>query len=294
MVLLFYRYIIYLIVVFFSAVAIANNTCELSINHPKLESSKDRLIFELFKLSISKVSTNVCYQQLDTIMTEARKSKSIEKGFIDVQWASADSFANDLLIPVNIPIFKGLLGYRIFVIRKADQKLFDHVNTLTDLQAFIAGQGSFWGDTKVLEQAGLPVVTSTKGRRLWTMLAKERFDYLPLAVHEPWQDLEMRPELNLVVEKNLMLVYPMALLFYVNKNNQALHQGLEKGMKMAIADGSYDTLLKASNMIQSASNFAKIESRKIIYINNPALKNAVFLQDYKEQTAELIQLLSQH
>ncbi len=275
-----------------SSTAKANDSCEMTIKHPMLESSKDNLIFKLFSLSISKVTTKVCYEQLNTVMSEARKSKSIEKGFIDVQWASADSFANDLLIPVNIPIFKGILGYRIFVIRKNDQHLFENVNSLSDLQKFIAGQGKFWGDTKVLEHAGLPVVTSTRGRHLWQMLASKRFDYLPLAIHEPWQDLKIRPELDLVVEKNLMLVYPMALFFYVNKDNEKLYQYLEQGMRMAIKDGSYDAILKSSEMIKSAAKYANIETRKIIYINNPDINNANHISDYKKQTEELLRLIT--
>ncbi|WP_048695865.1 hypothetical protein [Catenovulum maritimum] len=288
----------YLVVILFfitllsTSLAAESSSCEITIKHPLLQSPKDKLIFKLLTLSIDKVTKNVCYQQVGIEISEARASKFIEKGLIDLQWSSADSFADELLIPINVPIFKGILGYRIFVIKQGEQHLFDKIETLADLQGLTAGQGIFWGDTKILQQAGLPVVTSTNGRSLWHMLALGRFDYFPLAIYEPWIMLETRPELNLVAEEKLILAYPMALLFYVNKQNTQLHQIIEKGMKIAIEDGSYDAVLKASEMIQLAAKYANLDARKIIYLQNPNLSTADELLDYKKQTEELLRLIT--
>jgi hypothetical protein len=265
----------------------------MTIRHTLIESSKDKLILNLLQLSLSKVIKNACYQQVSGIFTEARKSILIEKGFVDIQWASSGAFSNSLLLPINIPIFKGILGYRVLVIRQGEQYRFDNINSINDLKSMFAGQGEFWGDTAILKSAGLSVVTTTQGRRLWYMLNKKRFDYLPLAVHEPWEDIALRPELKLTVEEKLMLVYPMALLFYVNQNNQQLYQAISKGMNIAMNDGSYHELLKKSDMFRAASKYANISNRKMIFIDNPNIDESLKGHVVKSQTSELIQILSQ-
>ncbi|MEI8634177.1 hypothetical protein P4S72_23305 [Vibrio sp. PP-XX7] len=143
---------------------------------------------------------------------------------------------------VRIPVLKGLLGHRIFIIRAADQNRFAQINTLAELKQLKAGQGTFWGDTQVLKKANIPVVTTIKYANLFPMLEGGRFDYFPRAVHEPWVEVASRPELNLVVDKHILLIYPFAMYFYVNKSNTVLHNQIYKGFEIAIKDGSFDKL----------------------------------------------------
>ncbi|MGJ8681730.1 diguanylate cyclase [Paraglaciecola sp.] len=264
----------------------------MTVKLPKLESTKDNLINSLLQLSLSKVFPNVCYQQNDQIVTEARKAKLIQKNVINIQWASASSAVEDYLQHIEMPIFKGLMGFRIFVIRQNEQSRFDQINTVEHLKTLVAGQGAFWGDTKVLKAAGLPVVTSTQGRRLWEMLDLKRFDYLPLGAHEPWKDIEIRPELNFTVEKNLLLIYPSAMYFYVSKDNKLLFDSLNRGMQIAFDDGSYDELLFKSDMLQGAINKANLDHRKILVIKNPNFSHKnIDLDVYKKQSIQIIQKL---
>ncbi|WP_159084050.1 diguanylate cyclase [Saccharobesus litoralis] len=218
---------------------------------------------------MSKTTSSICLKEIDDVVTEARKGKYIQDGIIDVQWASAGSHASQYTLPITKPIFLGLTGMRVFVIRKGEQARFDKINTLHDLRGLKAGQGLFWGDTKVLQAAGLPVTTSAQARRLWHMLYLKRFDYLPLGVHEPWKDLAMRQDLELEVERNLLLVYPSGLYFYVNQQNKSLYQLITDGFDKALADGSYQAKLRQSNMIQSVLKYANLEQRRVIYLANP-------------------------
>ncbi|MCF2949732.1 diguanylate cyclase [Paraglaciecola aquimarina] len=280
----------FLLLILFSSSIFA--VCDMTVTVPKLESSKDKLINSLLQLSLNKVQANICYQQNNQIVTEARKAKLIEDGVINIQWASASSKVDEYLQHIEQPIFKGLMGFRIFVIRDNEQAKFDHINSVEQLKELVAGQGAFWGDTKVLKAAGLPVVTSTQGRRLWQMLNLKRFDYLPLGAHEPWADIELRPELNFTVEKNLLLIYPSAMYFYLSKNNQQLFELLNRGMRLAIDDGSYDELLFKSDMLQGAINKANLANRKILVIDNPYFSNKkIDLDLYKKQSIQIIQKL---
>ncbi|MEM9630293.1 MAG: hypothetical protein AAGA50_03135, partial [Pseudomonadota bacterium] len=48
----------------------------------------------------------------------------------------------DKLLPIRIPIRKGLQGYRLFLINKQDQAALAEVDTLEKLQAFPTGSGA--------------------------------------------------------------------------------------------------------------------------------------------------------
>ena len=129
--------------------------------------------------------------------------------------------------------------------------------------------GTFWGSTKVLENAGLNVVKTVKYQNLFPMLDGSRFDYFPRAVHEPWKELADRKELALSVEEKLLLIYPYAMYFYVRKDNVELHDRLQKGLELAIQDGSFDDVFFSNSLVQSALALAKLGSRRVLRINNP-------------------------
>jgi len=235
----------------------------------KVEGEKEQLVMNILKLALSKVNESIILNQSSENYSEARLINEIESGNVDVMWSGASPENEDRLLTVRIPILKGLLGHRIFLIRKKDQNKFSDINDLQDLKELKAGQGTFWGDTKVLKNAAIPTVTTIKYNNLFLMLDGERFDYFPRAVHEPWVEVENRPELNISVEKNIMLVYPMALYFYVHKQNRELHDQIYQGFDMAIKDGSFDRLFFDHPMIKDVLDKAELEKRLIIRIDNP-------------------------
>ena len=81
---------------------------------------------------------------------------------IDLMWAGVDPSLDKTMLPIRIPILKGLLGHRIFIIKKENQSRFNNIKTLADLKKLTAGQGTKWGDTKILKSANIPVITTLK------------------------------------------------------------------------------------------------------------------------------------
>ncbi|WP_221935054.1 transporter substrate-binding domain-containing protein [Catenovulum sediminis] len=185
------------------------------------------------------------------------------------------------MLPIRIPLFKGLLGHRIFIIRQGEQHRFSNVRSLSDLAEFKMGQGANWADTKVLNAAGLNVVTTTKYHNLFYMLEGGRFDLFPRGVHEPFAEVASRPELNLTVEEDLLLVYPLAAYFFVNSNNFKLAQAIENGLLEMIEDGSFDEFFYSNPMISQALKNAELERRKIFRISNPNMPAATPFDDKK-------------
>lgn len=247
------------------------STCVLAdtyrIRH--IESEKEDIAARILALALSKVEPNAKIDSSAELMTEGRLIQAVEDNEIDVIWAGAEKDKEERMLTVRIPILKGLLGHRILIIRKEDEAKFAQIQTREDLNQFYAGQGTFWGDTKVLQHAQLPTVTTIKYANHFPMLEGGRFDYFPRAVHEPWVEVESRPELNLMIDKNVMLIYPYAMWFFVNKENQELHDKIYKGFEMAIADGSYDKLFFSDPMIKSALEKANLAERKIFRLDNP-------------------------
>ncbi|WP_200796976.1 substrate-binding periplasmic protein [Vibrio quintilis] len=237
----------------------------------KIEGPKEELIFNILELALKKTVPGVRFEQSPEAYSGARVIAEVESGSLDVGWGGINPDLEQRLRSVKIPVLKGLLGHRIFIIRAADQDRFSRIKTLDDLKQFNAGQGTFWGDTLVLKNARIPVITTIKYANLFPMLEGGRFDYFPRAVHEPWVEVKSRPELNLVVDKNILLIYPFAMYFYVNKSNTELHDQIYQGFEIAIRDGSFDELFFSHPMIKDVLNKANLTQRKIFRIDNPIM-----------------------
>ena len=190
---------------------------------------------------------------------------------IDVIWSMTSRAREQQLIPVRIPLLKGLMGYRIFIIRAEDEVWFSKIKTLDQLRELRIGQGHDWPDVDILRANGLRVETTTEYEKLFQMLQAGRFDFFPRALNEPWEEVQAHKELNLEVEKGLLLYYPTANYFFVNKNNSALAGRIESGLERAIADGSFDALFNSHPINAYALDHAHLGQRRMLKLINPLL-----------------------
>ncbi|MCJ8337120.1 MAG: transporter substrate-binding domain-containing protein [Pseudomonadales bacterium] len=231
---------------------------------------------ELLELALSKTIPDQAYQQFrllpfKRISYRKRAFEMLRSGELDVLWAMASIERENKALPIRIPLLKGLLGYRIFIIRQGEQQRFSVINSLEQLRRLTAGQGPHWSDTKILQANGLEVVTAESYISLFSLLQHKRFDYFPRGVHEPWHEIITNKDKNLVVEKKLLLRYPSPLFFFVSNNNTALQQRIKSGLQIAIADGSFDRLLYNHPITQEIFSAANISQRLIFDLANPQL-----------------------
>lgn len=130
---------------------------------PKPDSAdpENDYVFQLLKLILAKSNDKYgpCIAKLlDHKLPLARMELYLAKGhLIQTVALTANIKRDERFTPIPIPVSKGLMGYRLFLIRKGDQDRFKKVGSITDLQQFVAGQGIGWADVKVLEENGLPV-----------------------------------------------------------------------------------------------------------------------------------------
>ncbi|WP_096086958.1 diguanylate cyclase [Agaribacterium haliotis] len=288
-------YICALFLAFFSSQSLAQRS--IDINIPQTNNDRDRLVVELLGRIFEAQDYRANFIEATEFLSDSRQTEELRSGRLDIIWAGMSEDREEILLPVRVPIFKGIQGHRIFSIRPESQSAFAMVKNLDDLKRFEAGSGMGWGDTVIIEAAGLPTVTTSKGVNLWPMLDGARFDYFPLAIHEPWSEIRSRTDLNLTVEKHLLLVYPFAMYFYVNAEDQKLRNILHSGMNAMLDDGSYDRFLFSAPMFKDALIDADVSQRTVIRIPNPFMHPATpvnetkYWLDPKKLTIEDLQAL---
>ncbi len=203
-------------------------------------------------------------------INQSRAIKLIEhERMVDIMWTTTSIEREKILEPIRIPIVKGAMGCRIFLIRKEEQYRFDEISNIEQLKALYVGQGRNWPDTKVLKHNGFNVVDGSEYSGMFDMLKLNRFDYFPRGVHEPWREQELFN--HLAVEERFLLQYPSPFFFFVNKANQKLAKRVQIGLEMAIKDGDFDKLFNQHEETKVVLSNAKLSQRKIFLLDNPFL-----------------------
>ncbi len=247
---------------------------EKSLTYLPANTPWEALIVDVLHLAIEKSGQQHLYkyqqlQQLD----QGDATSLLEEGLLDVIWLSASQpkRQESQIRPIRIPILKGLLGYQIFLIRGNDQGNYKDLQTLDEVRNIPLGQGRYWENTPILKQANLHVIDPIKYQSLFYMLEGGRFDLLPRAIHQPWDEINTWQHLNLAVEQELLLFYPFPVYFYVANKNPKLGEAIKRGLSNAIADGSFDRLFYSHPLIKEILSKANLKGRRVIRITNPEL-----------------------
>jgi hypothetical protein len=188
---------------------------------------------------------------------------------LDVVWTMTSKEREAQLIPIRIPIYKGLIGWRIPLIHKSQVRKFKSIVKITQLQSLQAGQIMDWPDATILEHNKFLVTRAPSFAGMYEMLAAGRIDYFPRSVIEIWPELQNNSNKNLVVDSNLLIYYPTAVYFFVSKTRSQLAYDITMGLNTLIADGEFDRLLHyyLGGYIQKA----KLNSRVKFLLTNPLL-----------------------
>ena len=210
-----------------------------------------------------------------TYMNEARQLTEMQSksGRINTLLLDSTAELQQKLLPVRLPVDKGLLGYRVFLIREADQAQFDRVTSLADLKQFRVGQGEGWSDVQVLKAAGLNVVTGKSYPGLFGMLENGRFDVFSRGVTEVMEELGQfgSKHPKLAIEKTLMLYYPMPVYFWFPRGeNGALRaKRIDEGMRIILANGRLNEMFDAE--FGEVVTKLNLKHRRLLRIGNPFL-----------------------
>jgi len=168
-------------------------------------------------------------------MTFQRAAAEVEAGGgrVNIVSRATNRDLEKRLRPVRIPLDKGLLGVRMFLIMPETQPRLEQVRTLDDLRQFTIGQSSSWSDVAILQSAGFKLVLADAYLPLFSMLGARRFDLFSRGAIEIEAELVSNQDKvpGLMIDRRLLLYYPMPRYFFVPRTAD--------GARMAerIADG---------------------------------------------------------
>ncbi|WP_230552333.1 diguanylate cyclase [Teredinibacter turnerae] len=239
---------------------------------------RDSYFVSLLKLALEKSGESYVLEPITlSAMSEKRSKLFLRSERYNVHWLLTSEELEQELLPVRIPLYKGLIGWRLLVISDEYRDKFSNITEPGALKALVATQGLGWPDTHILHSNGFSLRLAVDWSGLLEMVSKHNVDYLPLAVNEVWAEMPTLKVKNLIVEPNLALHYPSAYYFFVSKAQPEQARVLESGLRKAVSDGSFDALFY-DNFGDDIER-AKLEQRRIFRIDNPLLPVKTPLDD---------------
>ena len=115
------------------------------VHYPRAESTADERVnyyAELLQLCLLKSGKPYQIAPSRLFAEQARGLQLVESNRgLDVIWAVTTREREERLLPIRIPIDRGLFGWRLFLIKQSNQHLFDVIETADQLAKLRTGQG---------------------------------------------------------------------------------------------------------------------------------------------------------
>ncbi|MBU1618952.1 MAG: transporter substrate-binding domain-containing protein [Gammaproteobacteria bacterium] len=248
---------------------------------PKTLAADSRGHYPIALLHLALEKSGQAYQAhpSETELSQFRTLRQLEVGAgIDVVWTMSSPEREKQLRPIRIPIDRGLIGWRLLLIRQQDQQLYLELQDKEQLKHLRTIQGLDWPDYQVLQSNGFAVSSSASYKGMFHMLNAKRIDYFPRSVTELPAEIAAFPAYQLMAAPKWVLHYPAVLYFFVNKNNDKLAEAIEQGLRIAMADGSMKQLFMQH--FYGALQQADLKSRSVLRLNNPLLTPETPLTDH--------------
>lgn len=172
---------------------------------------------------------------------------------------------------IPFPLDLGAFSYRICFAREELQQRKHPINHKKDLKNYSFGSGIGWADAKILRANGLTVVESSSVISLFRMTKAGRVDFFCRAPMEMAYELKFEGNLGLTADPQLALYYPLPKFFFTHRDNKALLARIHKGLEIAYADGSFQTLWRSRH--GAGINQAGLNHRKLFRLTNPLIKH---------------------
>ena len=227
---------------------------------------------ELLQHALARSKKNYSLSMGSRGLSGLRQLYAVSDGTVDVGWSLTTDEAEQNLLPIRIPIDKGLIGWRLLLINKDDEKVFADVKTIDDLRAMVLGQGLDWPDTPILRANHFTVQGVTNYSGIFKMLKQKRFRAFPRSILEIWGEQEEQKELDFAIENTLLIQYPAAFYYFVNRDNPVLAKDIELGLEAMIRDGEFDKIFN-TNYAKYIKK-AQLETRRVFKLDNPYLPKA--------------------
>ena len=256
--------------------------CSLSINifaqtiftyQPKSNEFKKDYDYDLLKLALEKTKTKYGDYKLIPAkkMNAKRRLKLLEANHYK-NYVVKRSYSSKMLEKLDyipIPIDRGIVGYRLLFVSPKVKNEIKNVETINELKKYKFTQGIGWLDAKILKANGLKVHEGTNYQGLFTMVAGNRIDILPLGANDIFRVKEKHKDKDLHIDKRIAIFYPLPRFFFLHKSNKNALKRLSEGLKIAYQDGSFVKLW--NNYFEKSIKKANLKNKKIFILDNPYL-----------------------
>jgi hypothetical protein len=265
------KLILLTIFIFFSG-AIQGASWQVTFPRPTDSSTTiDEYPLQLLALALDQTGVNYQLIPSENMLTKAKSLDRLEANReINIVWGMTSPQRESDLLPIRIPIFKGLIGWRLLLIRQDMAERFEYIQQLEHLVKLSPIQGRDWPDTKILQSNGFDVITDRTQTGLMQLLGNAQGDFFPRSIIEIWEELatsDTQPELK--IQDSIGIRYPAAVYFFVNKNSVPLANLIEIGLEKAIKNGQFETLFIEN--YKAYIDKAQIEQRTFYPLENTFL-----------------------
>lgn len=232
---------------------------------------------QLLKLALEACGVACELEPSRHVMVQSRALLDLQQGQdgLDIAWSMTSIERERQLLPIRIPIFKGLYGWRLMLVKRGAESLLSEVRSLAELARFSLVQGHDWPDTAILRANGLKVVTGSSFDAMFSMLRLERGQAFPRALPEIDWEQESQGE-RLSIEPHLCLQYPTAMYFFVARGNERLAGLVERGLNRLLAKGSFERIFLQYHGAILARHV--LSRRRVLKLHNPLLPAETPLQ----------------
>lgn len=253
---------------------LSNNVHALEILIPRPESaldSRSNYQIELLQLALKKAGVKANIKPAQELLSQPDVIKTLNQdtGKITVAWFMTTPEREEAMLPIRIPIDKGLIGWRIAIVKAEQFDRFRNIRSAADLKKLTAIQAHGWPDVEILRANGLQVLEVDHYEDNFRKASQLKNHYLPRSLIEYRNELEDHRELGLIEEPHMVIRYPAASYFFLPKSQAALADKIRNGLEIALLDGSFDRLFYTyhSKYIESVG----LERRNIVELKNPFL-----------------------
>ena len=233
--------------------------------------------YELLDVALERSVARYGPYRLEPVLTEmsiARLQREVVKGDlvnVVVRATNSRRETDEELIPIDIPLDKGLNGYRVAIIRANDRDRFVRVGDIAGLRQLRIGIGEQWNDVPIYRHNDIPLVAAKEYESLLGMLERERFDLFPRPATGIISEFNALKEQypSLAIEQHLLIHYPLGVYAFVSKSTPRLAERIRYGLEEMQKDGSMDKHLDLY-FAQTVADL-HLSTRTIIELENPYL-----------------------
>lgn len=241
-----------------------------------------------YTMQILKASLDASYAEFgpytlrfsDREMTRSRTFNEMQRGVrVNVADTPITEKWTEEFIRIPIPIQRGILSYRLFLVTKENENLLADVNSLEDLKRIRQGSGNQWSVTKKLQLNDFNIVEGPSKDALMNMLQANRFSIYSRGINEVYGELNRykKSHPNIVLDKHIALYSYLPMYFHVSPKAERIAKRIERGLLLIEENGEYERIFQSYN--EKSLEQAQLQGRKIFTIYDGSETDELWIND---------------